>query len=122
MVDERSRSDRSRKTTRREDRPIARYARRNHFATCARIRDELNFGNRISLRTVNIQLNEQCLRRNCHDVVGGLDGIGHLTISVGIYVIGKESIAQMKVEFYCVPWMAEFESSCIESLYFMTGT
>ena len=122
MVDERPRFDRSRKTTPREDRLIARCARRNLFATYARIRDELNFGNHISLWTVNIQLNEQRLRRNCHDVVGGLDGIGHLTISVGIYVIGKDFFAQMIVEFYCVPWMAEFESSCIEPLYFMRGT
>ena len=30
--------------------------------------------------------------RKCHYVIGGLDGIGHMTISVGIFVIGNESI------------------------------
>jgi len=41
--------------------------------------------------------------RNCHYVIGGLDGTGHVIISVGIFVIGNESIGQTKVEFYCVP-------------------
>ena len=44
IVYERSRSGRSRKTTPRENRLIARCARRNRFATSARIRDELNIG------------------------------------------------------------------------------
>ena len=44
MVDERPRSDRPLKSTPREDRLTGRCARRNRFATTARIRGELNFG------------------------------------------------------------------------------
>ena len=59
MVDERPRSDRPRKCTHREDMLIARGARRNRFDTSVRIRDELNFGGCVSVRTVN---SKQCLR------------------------------------------------------------
>jgi len=48
MVDEHSQSCRARKTTPREDRLIARCARRNCLATSACIRDELNFGGHVS--------------------------------------------------------------------------
>jgi hypothetical protein len=41
-------------------------------------------------------------------------------IPVVIFVTGNESIGQTKVDFYCVPWMAAFESAGIETLYFMT--
>ena len=65
MVGERSRSDRTRKTTAREEMIIARVARRNRFATTASIRDELNFEAHISVGTVKRRLNEQplCTRR-----------------------------------------------------------
>ena len=53
MVYERPRSCRSSKTTPREQRLIARCASRIHFATSAHIRDELNFGGHVSVRTVN---------------------------------------------------------------------
>ena len=42
VVDDCHRSSKPRRTTFREDRQIVRCARRNHFATSARIRDELN--------------------------------------------------------------------------------
>jgi transposase len=63
IVYERSRSGRPRKTTPRENRLIARCARRNRFATSARIRDELNFGGGgyVSVRTVNRRINKQHL-------------------------------------------------------------
>ena len=51
-----------RKCTHREDMLIARCARRNHFDTSVRIRDELNFGGRVSVRTVNRRLSKKCLR------------------------------------------------------------
>jgi len=57
-----------------------------------------------------------------HYIIGGLDGIDHVTISVGIFVIGNESVGQTKVDFYCIPWMAALKSGGIESLHFMTGT
>jgi hypothetical protein len=44
--------------TPREDRLITRCARRNSFATSARIRDELNFEGHVSVRTDNRRLNE----------------------------------------------------------------
>ena len=53
MVYERPRSCRSSKTTPREQRLIARCASRIHFATSAHIRDELNFGGHVSVRTAN---------------------------------------------------------------------
>jgi hypothetical protein len=52
----------------------------------------------------------------------GLDGIGHVTISVGTFVIGNESIGQTKVDFYCALGMAVFKSGGIETLHFMMGT
>ena len=86
---------------------IAWCARRNRFATSARVRDELNFGGHVSVRTVIRQLNEPYLhaRRPIkhHYVIGGQDGICHVTISIGIFVIGNESIGQTKVNFYCMP-------------------
>ena len=45
-----------------------------------------------------------------------------MTISIGIFVIGNESIGQKKVDFYCTTWMDVFESGGIETLHFMTGT
>jgi hypothetical protein len=45
-----------------------------------------------------------------------------MTISVAIFVIGKESICHTKVDFYCVLCVAVFESGGIETLHFMTGT
>ena len=54
--------------------------------------------------------------------MGGLDGIGHVIISVGIFVTGKESIGQAKIYFYYAPSMATFEYGGIETLYFITGT
>jgi hypothetical protein len=62
MVDDRARSGRPRKSTHREDRLIAWCAWRNRFNTSARILDELNFRDRVSVRTVNRSLNEQRLR------------------------------------------------------------
>ena len=60
VVDERPRSGRPRKkTTPRENRIVARWATRTRFATSARIRDELNFGGHVSVRTVIRRLNEQ---------------------------------------------------------------
>ena len=116
MVDERPRFHRPRKTTPRDNMLVARLVRRNRFTTSARIRDELNCWGLVSVRTINRSLNEQRLcrrrhikRRNCHYVIGGLDGIGDLTISVGIFVIGNEFIVQAKVEFNCTPWMVPFE-------------
>jgi len=116
MVDERPRSDRPRKTTPRDNMLVARFVRRNRFTTSARIRDEIIFWGLVSVRTINRSLNEQCLctrrhirRHNCHYVIGGLDGIGDVTISVGIFVIGNEFIVQAKVEFNCTPWMVPFE-------------
>jgi hypothetical protein len=47
------------KTTPREDRIIDRCAKRNRFATSARIQNEMNFGGDVSVRTVNRRLNEQ---------------------------------------------------------------
>lgn len=44
MDDERPRSGRSSKTTHRENMLLARGARRNRFATKARVRDKFNFG------------------------------------------------------------------------------
>ena len=61
MVDERPRSGRLCKTAPREDRLKARCARRNRFATSARIQDELNFGGYVSVKTVNRRLEEQQL-------------------------------------------------------------
>lgn len=37
------------------------------------------------------------------------------------YSFGNESNSQMKVDFYCIPWMAAFESGGIKTLHFMTG-
>jgi len=51
MVDEHLRSCRPRKAIPREDWLIDRSARRNRFATSAHIRDELNFGGHVSVRT-----------------------------------------------------------------------
>ena len=51
MVDERPRSGPAKLHL--EDRLIARCARRNRFATPARIRDELNFGDHVSVRSVD---------------------------------------------------------------------
>jgi hypothetical protein len=48
-------------------------------------------------------------------VIAGLDGIGHVTISIEILVIG-----QTKVDFYCAPLMTV--SGGIYTLHFMTGT
>ena len=59
MVGEHLRSDTSWKTTHREDRLIARYARMNSFATSTRILDEVNVGGHVSVLTVDIQINEQ---------------------------------------------------------------
>jgi hypothetical protein len=116
IVDERLRSDRPRKTTPGQDKLIARWTWRNRFDTSARIRDELNFGGHVSVRTVNRRL------INCHNFIGGFDRIGHVTISVELFLIENESIGQTKVDFYCTPWIAAFESGCIETLHFMTGT
>ena len=67
------------------------------------MRKQLHFGCHVSIRTVSRRLNEQ--RKSTHKttttVIDGLDGIGHVTISVEIFVIGNESIGQMKVDFYC---------------------
>jgi len=52
----------------------------------------------------------------------GLDGIDHMAISVGIFVVGNESIGQTKVDFYCSPWMSSFEFCGIETLHFMAVT
>ena len=49
MIGERLRSGTSRKTTPRDDRLIARYARRNRFATSTRILDEVYIGGRVSV-------------------------------------------------------------------------
>ena len=45
-----------------------------------------------------------------------------MNISGGIFLTGNESIGQTKVDIYCAPWMAAFESGGIETLHFMTGT
>jgi len=66
MVGERLRSGTSRKTTPREDRLTARYARINRFATSTRILDEVNFGSNVSVRTVDIRINEQRSRKDTH--------------------------------------------------------
>ena len=60
--------------------------------------------------------------RNYHYVIGVFDGIGHVIISAGIFVIRSDSIGQTKVYFYCAPWMVVFESGGLEALHFMTGT
>ena len=61
-VDDRSRSGRPRKTTPREDRLIARRARRDNFTTAGRIRAGLHFGGNVSVRTIIRRLNAQHLR------------------------------------------------------------
>jgi hypothetical protein len=38
-----------------------------------------------------------------HKTATTVFGIGHVTISVGIFVFGNESIGQTKVDFYCAP-------------------
>jgi len=53
-----------------------------------------------------------------NNVISRLDGIGYVT--VGIFVIGNESIGQTKVDLYCDKWMVAFESGGIETLHFMT--
>ena len=53
MVDERPRFHRPRKTTPRDNMLVARFVRRNRFTTSARIRDELNFGDHVSVRSVD---------------------------------------------------------------------
>lgn len=127
MVDERLWSGRPRKTTYREDRLISWCNRRNSFATTASIHDELNFGGHVSVRTVNIQLNEQCqhtrqlinrpqlslrhwqARRNwSHD---------HL-----YWNILNWKRVHWSVDFYYTQWMDAFESGCIETLHFTMGT
>ena len=60
MVDEHPRSNRSHKTTPREDMLITRGAMRNSFAISARIRDELNFEGHVCVTNVN-RRNEQCI-------------------------------------------------------------
>ena len=49
LIGERLRSGTSQKTTLREDRLIARYARINRFATLTRILDEVYFGGHVSV-------------------------------------------------------------------------
>jgi hypothetical protein len=44
------------------DRLLARHARRNRSATSVCIRNELNYGGHISVRTVNRRLNEDRLQ------------------------------------------------------------
>ena len=82
MVDERPRFDRPRKTTHRDNMLVARFVRRNRFTTSARIRDELNFAGHVSVTTANRRL-------HCHYVIDGLDGLGHVTISIGMFVFGN---------------------------------
>jgi hypothetical protein len=53
------------------------------------------------------------------NVINRLFGIGHVT--VGIFVIGNESIVQTKVDFYCAQWRVAFESGGIGTLHFMTN-
>ena len=62
MIGEPLRSGTSHRTTPREDRLIARYARINRFATSTRILDEVYFGGHVSVRSVDIRINEQRLR------------------------------------------------------------
>ena len=61
MVHDHSRSDRPRKAATRENKLNSRYVRRSRFATSAHIRDELSFGDHVSVRTANIWFNEQRL-------------------------------------------------------------
>jgi len=60
-VEDRPRSGRPRKTTPREDRLIARRARRDNFTTAGRIRAGVPFGGHVSVRTVIRRLNAQHL-------------------------------------------------------------
>jgi len=99
---EQPRSWRPRKATPREDRRITRCARRNRFATSARIPDEFNFGGHVTVGSISsacAQFDPQS-GRNYHYVIGGLNGTGHVTISVEIFVIGNEFIGQTKVDLY----------------------
>jgi hypothetical protein len=107
----------ARKTAYRVDRLIAQCTKSNHFSKSARILDELNFADRVSVRTVNRRLNEQhlCARRPIIRPPLSLRHRlfrwnWHVSFSVGIFVIEKESRGQKKVDFYCAPWMAAFES------------
>jgi hypothetical protein len=55
--------------------------------------------------------------RNGHYVIDGLDGLGDMTISFGIFVIANELIGQTKVDIYIPPhplWIAAFESGGIK--------
>ena len=64
IIDECPQSGSPRKTTPREDMLIAQCARRNRFVSSDRIRDGLNFGGHVSVRTVSRRVNEQSMHRS----------------------------------------------------------
>ena len=61
MVVEHPRSDRPPKTTPRDNMLVARFVRRNHFTTSARIREELNFWGH---KTAQLSLRHRRVRWN----------------------------------------------------------
>jgi transposase len=122
MVDWRPRSGRPLKTTPRKDRLIALCARRNHFSTSARNRDDLNFRGNVSVRTANRRRNEEHLHRRLLIKLPPLS----LRHRRAWWIWSRDhlrwNIRNWKRLSPLVTLMAAFKSGGIRTLHFMTGT